>query len=425
MFELPLNNFSLAHGPEKYHGHGVASNFFEGWYYKTVYPNAAGSLILIPGVFKPDPSIAVTDSRTEPHAFVMAFRHPNSLQCLYYSYPLSEFTFTNHRQFGYSLHIGGNSFSHEGMTLDLRVDNLSWPTTKDREAFYSKALRERMELLGVGAGSFFQPYERRDLAIRGSVQFSDLVRLPSSLYSPGIMGPLGYIPVLECYHGVVSVHHRTSGEVAFYNRDGSLESRVDVSRGSGYIEKDHGYNFPKSWIWLQTHSFKKPASQGSAFMLSIANVPLLSDIGTAAWLISCIPAIGPMILSKLTITGYLGFVYLAESKTLLNISLYNGAHIKDITFALEQIHGVPHQLLTIKVVQKELEVDIRCKRPLGQGIPLPGPALRSGMQLIVEESLTVHIALVVKLRGKVIFDDEGSNAGMEVVGSMAGLIARV
>jgi tocopherol cyclase len=66
-----------------------------------------------------------------------------------------------------------------------------------------------------------------------------MVKLPSSLYAPGIMGPFGYIPTLECYHGVVSIHHKTNGTIDFTLSDGSLHSSINA-KGSGYIEKDHG-----------------------------------------------------------------------------------------------------------------------------------------------------------------------------------------
>ena len=73
-------------------------------------------------------------------------------------------------------------------------------------------------------------------------------------YAPGIMGPFGYLPMMECYHGVVNVFHETYGSFEF---TAESTDTIDLNNGSGYIEKDHGYNFPKSWIWIQSNCFKK------------------------------------------------------------------------------------------------------------------------------------------------------------------------
>lgn len=46
---LRNSSFSIFH-PERYHGHSVSSNFFEGWYYKLVSIEGH-SLVVIPGIF--------------------------------------------------------------------------------------------------------------------------------------------------------------------------------------------------------------------------------------------------------------------------------------------------------------------------------------------------------------------------------------
>ena len=78
------------------------------------------------------------------------------------------------------------------------------------------------------------------------------------------------------------------------------------------------------------------------------------------------------------------------------------------------------------MTQGSLKVSIRCKRLLGHGAPLCGPALQTGrMELLVEESLTVKVDLTISLDGVVIFEDVGDHAGMEVVGSMKALKSRI
>ena len=54
------------------------------------------------------------------------------------------------------------------------------------------------------------------------------------------MGWYAYLPIMECYHGILSMDHELSGEL-IYNGD-----FLAFNKGRGYIEKDWGKNFPTS-----------------------------------------------------------------------------------------------------------------------------------------------------------------------------------
>lgn len=93
--------------------------------------------------------------------------------------------------------------------------------------------------------------------IHGKMKYSNLTPLSSD-----IMGPFQYLP-MQCRHGVLSMDHRLSGKI---NIDGSC---ICFDGGNGYIEKDSGTSFPRSYQWLQCNAFSQPCS----LMISIAHIP--------------------------------------------------------------------------------------------------------------------------------------------------------
>ncbi|MBK9017235.1 MAG: hypothetical protein IPM82_26040 [Saprospiraceae bacterium] len=58
------------------------------------------------------------------------------------------------------------------------------------------------------------------------------------LGAPGIMGWYSFVPFMQCFHGLVSLHHRLSGQMQVYGQP------VDFGGGIGYLEKDWGTSFP-------------------------------------------------------------------------------------------------------------------------------------------------------------------------------------
>lgn len=80
--------------------------------------------------------------------------------------------------------------------------------------------------------------------------------------SSDIMGPFACLP-MQCRHGVVSMDHTVNGRIL---KDGR---QYIFRNGSGYIEKDSGRSFPRSYLWLQCNDFSAPCS----FMFSLAHIP--------------------------------------------------------------------------------------------------------------------------------------------------------
>ncbi|KAI8818550.1 uncharacterized protein EV422DRAFT_171628 [Fimicolochytrium jonesii] len=440
--KLSVNNFNLVRKPAQYHGHGVSGPFFEGWYYKTVLPEAEGSVVFIPGVFMPKPSpegTVLNDTLQQPHAFVMVLRDPHTVECLYYAYPLSELEATNgvgespEARTTYSIRIGKSTFHEKGMELDLDASRLVWPSDEDTNEFLAKALRERQILhpeLRFDKAGLTQEWERKALSVRGSVKFVDSVRFPTSTLNPTVMGPFSYLPALECYHGVVSLYHKTIGSVRFETAAGAKEHEFDVTGGEGYLEKDHGINFPKSWIWLQTGSFVKET--GSSLLLTIADVPLLSDKGILSKIVSSIPVYGPKLVSKFRLSAFIITLHHARTNTTHNFSVYTGSRVQSVNIDAHTNtgSGAPNQEVKVVVYGRpgsDAELIVTAKRPLQVGVPLPGPMFgeRNMMGLIVEETITVDVDVLLRVNGEVVFEDTGRIGGLEVVGDMQGLIGTI
>ncbi|KAJ3020943.1 hypothetical protein HKX48_009476 [Thoreauomyces humboldtii] len=359
----------------------------------------------------------------------MVLRDPDAVECLYYAYPLEEFEAKPGVKdgLGFSVRVGRSVFTADGMNVDLGADNLVWTSDDDYTRFVDKSLRERYErhppakdaaASGLPRRLLKEEMERKHLSVRGAVGFKNVVRFPRSWIFPSIMGPFHYLPFLQCYHGVVSFYHRTTGSIEFFSDD-SVERAYDLEGGHGYIEKDHGLEFPINWIWLQSASFKEES--GSSLLVSVADVPLISRDGLLARAISLFP-FGPAVVGRFHFSGFLVALHHARTNTTHNLSLYTGSKIGALSF--ETLDDEEERLeIKFRDYSGNTEMTVSTRRPHGRGVPLPGPLLDSDkMALIVEESISVEINVKLERDGKIIFEDTGLIGGMEVVGDMASLL---
>ncbi|TFF68165.1 hypothetical protein EU520_00735 [Candidatus Thorarchaeota archaeon] len=202
--------------PEMYQGREKMRNYFEGWYFKMVNKTKDDSLAIIPGV-------SFGDGPEDSHSFIQVMRGP-SAHATYHNFSLDDFESSDQE---FKIWIGKNSFSLEGITLDIA--------------------------------------DEKGTAV-GDVRFGESIPWPVSRLSPGAMGPFRFIPRMECLHGILSFDHPLKGSV---EADGET---IDFSGGRGYIEKDWGAGFPSAWIWMQSNHFDIP---GVSFTSSIATIPWL------------------------------------------------------------------------------------------------------------------------------------------------------
>ena len=148
------------------------------------------------------------------------------------------------------------------------------------------------------------------LSAEGTLKFGKL-----SPISYDIMGPFCFVPFMQCRHSVYSMKHKIDGWITIN------EELYVFQNGTGYIEGDCGYSFPKRYIWTQC-CFKN-----SSLMLSVADIPMLG----------------------IHFTGIIGIVFLCGKE--YRIATYLGAkisHISKNTVTVKQ----GDYLLTVKLIKK-------------------------------------------------------------------------
>lgn len=306
--------------PAVFQGNISKRNYFEGWYLKHVSKNQDYVYAFIPGVsLNPE----------NPHAFIQVINGVTGIT-QYIEYPLSAFSFNN--KF-FEVQIGDSVFSENFIFLQI---------------------------------------ETSEINVHGRLSYSDGVKYPSSLLSPGIMGWYSFVPFMECKHGVVSVTHHIEGTIVVNDLG------IDFSGGKGYIEKDWGKSFPESWIWLQSNNFE---STDACIMMSIAKIPWLGKY----------------------FTGFLGFLYLKNH--FYTFSTYNKSEISEISLINEQL----------TLIFKNKEYCLKIKAHIKNSGVLRAPQLGK-MTRHIKESVDSELEIeLLTLAGKSIYSDKAYRAGLEVI----------
>lgn len=242
--------------------------------------------------------------------------------------------------------------------------------------------------LANGGGHLRLDVELDDLHLRGEVELRDLSGWPVRPWSPGVMGPFGLIPFLECYHGVVGFDPTTSGTL-------SLGDEVlDFDGGRAYVEKDWGSSFPQSWIWCQCNHFERSEGAGQRVCLtaSIAEIP---NLGRTF----------PGFIVGLWIDGEL-FPFTTHHLAGVDVLVADDSTVRWV------LHNRRHRL----------EITIVRAEPTS----LPGPTIE-GMQREVHETLLAQVEVRLSQRfgaRRVVYAGHGECAGLEVQGDIPHL-ARV
>jgi tocopherol cyclase len=314
--------------PERYHGHRRSPPFFEGWYFKLVDATEQHRYAIIPGIF-------LSDDPDEHHAFIQVL-NGTSGEATYHRFPASEFRAASDR---FDIRIGSSHFSESGFSL--RID---------------------------------------DGAIFGELRIGGPTPWPVTPFSLGIMGPYGWVPSMECNHGVVSLDHHLSGSLDVG------ENTIDFTDGRGYIEKDWGKSFPAGYVWMQSNHFETP---GTSFVGSIAIIP---------WLFSAFP----------------GFIIgLLHDGELHRFATYTRAATDQLTIDDDRV--------TWTVSNRRHRLSIGARRT--EGGLLFGPN-RDRMGDRVGETMTSAIELeLTTLAGETVFAGTGRNAGLEIHGDLDRLLA--
>ncbi|HEX3026660.1 MAG TPA: tocopherol cyclase family protein [Clostridia bacterium] len=313
-----MNLIGMPLKPEAYQGSGQKAPYFEGWYYR-VQTAGGETVALIPGICK---------TKNGAHAFVQLIASFLE-RTFYFDYPARKFVPSG----GELLFcVGDNLFSNDRMELDIR----------------------------------------REIAVRGTVEFRNPTEYSAGFWGRDIMGPFSLLPYLECRHGVVCVKSSLAGSLNISGRT------MDFDGGTGYIEKDWGRFFPRSYVWMESARF---AHSDASFMLSYADVPVFGK----------------------SIRGLIAFLY------------FRGKFYRFATYSAASV---------TRFFQKNGEIFLRAESPFfridvkaysGQGGELAAPA-EDGMAGRIRECSngTLEVRLTDR-HDRTIFQDTAANAGIEIV----------
>jgi hypothetical protein len=308
--------------PGGWHGRGKRGPFFEGWYLKLVDADGETALALIPGIH-------IGRSPAQSQAFVMVV-DSNGPTATFHPFPPEQFQAAEDR---FDVQIGPNHFSADGLTVALP-------------------------------------------GLHGSVRFRESVPWPVTWRSPGIMGWYAWVPVMECYHGIVSLDHTLDGVLTGADRP------IDFSGGRGYIEKDWGRNFPRTWVWMQSNHFSRA---GISLTASVARIP---------WFGREFP-------------GFIIGLWL--DGVLHRFTTYVGAVLEALMVDDQHVH-ITTRNRTHRLTLRALRTPTAL---------LHGPTPDRGMVPFVNEALGSEVAVTLAtLDGAVLFDDIGRSAGLEIQGDL-------
>lgn len=306
--------------PELFQGSLKKKRYFEGWYFKHVSKDLNNVYSFIPGV-------SISDA--DPHTFIQVINGITGKTC-YITYSLDRFMWEKNKL---SLKIGDSVFTDK--FIDLNIEN-------------------------------------EEIKVSGRLEYSNIVKYPKTLLSPGIMGWYSYIPFMECKHGIVSVNHKVSGVL---NIDNDI---IDMNEGKGYIEKDWGSSFPEAWIWIQSNNFN---NSDTAFTFSVAKIP---------WLGRYFP-------------GFISFLHF--DKRFFLFSSYNNSALNEISYDGKSLS------FTLKNDDTTLKVTA-VKNKSGELLaPVSGKMTRR-----IKESIDSFITVSLYDRqNNLIYNDSAQRAGLEII----------
>lgn len=158
------------------------------------------------------PGIAI--DREREYAFIQIITKENSYHI---EYPMSECFISRSKEY---IRIGNSRFSKKGIRVNMNS---------------------------------------KDLSLRGIIKYTNI----TPIHYP-IMGIFRFAPGMECNHEILSMCHDLQGSLIVNDK------KISFNHGIGYIEKDWGYSFPKTYVWLQCNQFLQ---DNCAITVSVAQIP--------------------------------------------------------------------------------------------------------------------------------------------------------
>jgi len=316
-----IHHFRTLFNPDQFQGKGKKRSYFEGWYYKVFNAAETTAFAFIPGI--------AIDGEGHKQAFIQVLNGKKQTS-MYHKFDFKSFISS---ETDFSITIGNSIFTANHMELDL--DGMS-----------------------------------------GRLDFSNLVPWPKPWYSPGIMGPYAFVPLMECYHGIVSMDHLISGKITV---DGS---EIDFQDGRGYTEKDWGRSFPSAYVWIQSNHFSLP---GISVKASVARIPWVRN----------------------SFVGFIAGVWFQDR--LIRFTTYNGSALRKLQ--------IDPQTVELLLENKHFLLTLIARRESATSLASP---IRGMMDGRIEESMTsgLEVILMDKKTNQIILHDIGRNTGLEVAGTI-------
>jgi len=315
-----MKNLFLIQNPEVFQGEkylNLNKNYFEGWYFKNT--NNESGISFIPGI---------SINQEERKAFIQIITNDSSY---FVNYNINDFEFS---YTPFYIKIGDNFFSKNSIHIDIND-------------------------------------QTQNLNVFGDIKYSNHKNIYTNLLNPNIMGPFSYVPFMECNHAIVTMNSRADGLITINNKSIKFDNSI------GYIEKDWGTSFPKSYIWCQGNNFK---NSNVSFMVSIADIPF-------------------------KLFHFQGFICdLIIDNNEYKFTTYNNAKL--IKYAVND--------KSIDIIIKKGSYSLNIKSKYSTGLKLSAP-VKGKMEKDIFESISASISITLKKDNIVIFSDTSSNCGLEIV----------
>jgi hypothetical protein len=225
-------------------------------------------------------------------------------------------------------------------------------------------------------------FQNERVKVYGDIAANDLKPWPVTLLERGCMGWYGYLPTMECFHGILSMDHRLDGSLVINDND------INFNKGRGYIEKDWGRNFPKDWIWAQSNYF---GNSKISVSVSLATIP---------W-------------KNYEFSGFI--IGIQHDDKLYRFTTYNFSKIVKIELNNQNLKW------HLKKGAFELELEISSGKKSGL---LYAPD-KIDMVPKVQEYLDGSISIVLKKNNNLIINQSTNRAAVEIVGRTDQLIKNV
>lgn len=315
-----MKKIFLIRNPELFQGEkyiNTNKNYFEGWYFKNT--NNENGISFIPGI---------NINENERKAFIQVITKDSSY---FVDFNIDNFKFSFEP---FYIKIDNNFFSKNSIHVDINDD-------------------------------------AKNLRVLGNIKYSNSKNIGTSHLNPNIMGPFSYVPFMECNHAILSMRSRVDGEININT------NKIIFNNDIGYMEKDWGCSFPKSYLWIQGNDFR---NSNAAFMISIADIPFKAF----------------------------------NFKGIICELIINNKEFKFATYNNSKLIKCDIAYDSIDILLKKGPWYLNVKSKYKKGLKLLAP-VKGKMGKDIFESISADISVILKKDNIVIFSDTSTNCGLEIV----------